>query len=283
MICTIFDICFHNNHQFEILNNLHIDLNILASFLYIISFVGLINNIDGKKDKIKLLIFSIVSLLLLYKAKRITVFFITFGVYVILAIFKFYNEYKKSQDKKNIIVTCILVAMFLLGLFLNQQQATDFRQWKENPNKILQERMDESKTFGKSKLEKDDYIQYVYSNFSYYSFTYLIENYGKIFGLLVISSFILLTIRFIKNYSKIKDSYGKLLSLGIWSFLILQFIISIFIRIGIINLQNVNIPFIVHDDLSIIIYMISISLIISINSRKNIYDNNNFADTKIIQ
>lgn len=108
-------------------------------------------------------------------------------------------------------------------------------------------------------------------NFSNYSFIYLIEQYGKLFGIFIIVIFLLLYITTAISYKSIRDEFGKLLILAIGSFTFIQVLTSLFTMLGITNIEMVNIPFITHNDSSIIIYMIAVSLIISIYGRKNLY------------
>lgn len=237
--------------------------------MYIIAFSGILNNTYGRKDIIKLLVFTIISLVLLYAEREISFLFIVWETYIILSFSKL-SKIANTKNKQFLSYTLgIILSILVLCLVSYQQNTIMIEQNVYNENKILQERIDNSQMFGKTELPEEEYIQSVYMDFSYFSFTYLIENYGKIIGILVIGMFILLTIRFIINYIKIKDNYGKLLCLGIGSFLVMQFLVNICNRLEILRLPNVNMPFIVHNDMSIIIYMLSIAIVMSVYRRKN--------------
>lgn len=192
--------------------------------------------------------------------------YMVFGIYLILSLFKLQSLPNLRNRKIFKSIWFILLIIFTLNIFFHNVN------WFEVPNysRQLEERVSESKMFGKSELKEDSYLQYVYINYSSYSFIYLIENYGKILGISIIAILSLLLIKLAFNYQQTKDNYGKMLSIGIVCFLFIPIIMSFLTITNTVNFQSLNIPFIVHSDMNIIIYMISISLIMSIYSRKNI-------------
>ena len=135
----------------------------------------------------------------------------------------------------------------------------------------MQDRLDSSKMIGSSDNINELDTNYYYMNFSNYSFVYLIEQYGKIIGVVIVSLFALLSIKIIFSYKAVKDQYGKLLIIGLGSFVFIQSLLNLLTILGILNIGITNMPFITHDDASIILYMMSISLIISIYGQKNFY------------
>lgn len=272
IICTIIEITLHNLKFNTIWEILRINFSVIVSFLYMISFVGLISKASNKKDIYTISIFSIISIYLLYKANKPTYMYIIWGIYLILTFFKLQTlpKTKNRRILKNISI--IILAIYILNIYFYQLERLPYREIMDYAH--LQERVIDSKMFGKAELkadlQEDAYTQYVYTNFSDYSFVYLIENYGKICGIFIIGLFMFLLIKLIFNYKQVKDNYGKMLNLGIGCFLFIPSIISFLTRIGIANFPSVNMPFLTHNEISIIIYMISISLIMSIYSRKNI-------------
>ncbi len=278
ILCTIVNINLYNDKAFEILNNIHINLNIMAIFMNVIAFVGLLNNIESKKGKLKAILFSIISLYLLYescKLRETILIYMNVSIYSILTYLKFKTKFNQIDKKIFVSISIIVLAIFTLSIITYQKQRIEVSRGLEYYPNLLQERINESKMFGKSESEADSFLEYCYTNFSNYSFIYLIDNYGKAFGIFLLGVMMLLGVNFIVNYRKIKDIYGKLLSLGIGCFLFIQLGINILQELRIIDVGTVNIPFVTHDDMSIIIYMISISLIMSIYSKKNIsaYEN----------
>lgn len=267
MLCTITDICLYNARLFEIIKNLHMNLNVLALFLYMISFSGMLNKSNEIKDIYKIILFSIISLFLLYKANEETLMYIIGSIYFILIFLKLRMLSKIKNTKILKIAILLLLILFIQSIVSYQQMRMSLSVRYDNQ---IQERVLESKMFGTAELKENKYIEYVYMNFSYYSFVYLIENYGKFLGVSIITVLILLLIKFIKNYQTTNEDYGKFLSLGIGCFLFIPLIINFFTRIGFVNFASIDIPFIVHNDMSIIIYLMSTSIIMSIYSRKKI-------------
>lgn len=252
--------------SFDIIKEIHINLNVLATFLYMISFVGLISKTDNIKDMTSIVAFSIISIYLLYKANEATHMYIICGIYLILSFFKLQTLSNTKNKKILKSIWSIILIIFMLNIFSYNYK------WSNVPgySKQLQERVTESKMIGKMELKEDTYLEYIYTNFSYYSFVYLVENYGKICGIFIVSVLMFLFVKLVFNYQQTKDNYGKMLNIGIGCFLFIPTIMNFLTRVGVTNFQSVNIPFITHNDINIIVYMISISLIMSIYSKKNI-------------
>ena len=247
LLTTIANIYIIKNQLFDIQNYLHFDLNLLAVFAYIITFISLLNRLDIKRLKtINILVsFAVVSLILLYFSNDIIIR-IAVGI---------------------IGVTLIC---FTLTLTVAQPHLLDRMMTSDTEVAFMQERLNNSNFIGTANIVPNELTQYYYMNFSNYSFIYLIEQYGKLFGIFIITIFALLSISIIVSCKNINDEFGKFLIIGIGCFIFIQMLVSIFTLLGIINIEMINIPFITHNDASIILYMIAISLIISIYGRKNL-------------
>ena len=260
------DIALYDMRAFDVIEKIHINLNVFATFLYIISFVGLITKRNNIKDMHIIIVFSIVSMYLLYKANEVTLMYIIGGIYIVLTFLKL-RTLPKTKSRKILKSICsIILIIFLINIFVYNYE------WLQVPGdyKQLQERVTQGKMFGELELEREPYLEYVYLNDSEYSFVYLVEHYGKICGMFIVGVFMFLYIKLIFNYQQTKNNYGKMLNLGIGCFLSIPLILNFLTRVGIVCFHSVNIPFIIHNDMSIIVYMVSISLIMSIYSRKNV-------------
>lgn len=271
IICTLIVIVSHD-FDIYIYKKMYIDLCMLSAFCYMISFVGLISKAKNKIDIYNIIIFSIASIYLLYKANAITLMYIIGCIYLILTFFKLQILPKTRNRKILKSIWCIGLITFMLNISFYQLERMPYREVRDYTH--LQERVTNSKMIGRAELsndlQEDAYTQYVYLNFSENSFEYLVENYGKICGIFILGIFMFLLIKLIFNYKQTKDVYGKLLSIGIGCFLFIPMIVDLLTRVGLADFIRVNIPFITHNDISIIIYMMCISLIMSIYSRKNI-------------
>lgn len=132
---------------------------------------------------------------------------------------------------------------------------------------LMKERLNNSKIIGKADIPQNEMTELYYMN---YSLIYFIEEFGKLPAIFIIGALALLAARLISIYRIVEDEFGKMLIVGIGSFIFIQSLISIFTILGFINFATINIPFVTHNDASIILYMVSIALIISIYGRKNI-------------
>lgn len=272
LLTTIANIYIIKNQLFDIQNYLHFDLNLLAVFAYIITFISLLNRLDIKRLKtINILVsFAVVSLILLYLSNDIILFTSTFIIYVVLLSIKLFSLHTKKYNRIAVGIIGVTLICFTLTLTVAQPHLLDRMMTSDTEVAFMQERLNNSNFIGKANIVPNELTQYYYMNFSNYSFIYLIEQYGKLFGIFIITIFALLSISIIVSCKNINDEFGKFLIIGIGCFIFIQMLVSIFTLLGIINIEMINIPFITHNDASIILYMIAISLIISIYGRKNL-------------
>jgi len=245
-------------------NSLSANFTIISALLYILTFSTIL-----EKNNVPLcIIFSILSLGLLDittdSSSYRMVFFITFITYIILIYFKL--GFAKSRKYKILFACTIFTAALLV--FLYNYIYSPFRvnrlvedTWQ---NEMISSRLYKTKFLGNSNLENN------FTTETYFSFIYLIETYGKSLGILIIILFILLCLHTLKNLSLLKDNHAKLLTIGIISFFILQCLSNLFGILGILNMGMISLPFISYNDIGIIINMISIALLLSIYSRKNL-------------
>jgi len=240
-------------------------------FFYILSFSSSLNTFDRKKTKNIVLfsIFTIASLAQLYISNDILLFITTLTIYIALIITKVFKSKTIKYKKITVaIILSIILAMTLIILLAQPHLLIRM----SNPDEELsymQDRLVQSKLVGNSELSEGINTDYYYMNFSNYSFIYLIEHYGKILGIFIISLLALLSIKIIFSYKAVKDEYGKFLIIGLGFFIFIQLLANLLTLLGIINIGINNMPFITHDNASIIFYMLSIGLILSIYGRKN--------------
>lgn len=272
LLATIANIYIIKNQLFDIQNYLHFDLNLLAVFAYIITFISLLNRLNIKHLKTIniLVLFAVTSLILLYLSNDIILFISTFIIYIILLSIKLFSLHTKKYSRIAVVIIGVTLICFTLTLTVAQPHLLDRMMNSDTEVAFMQERLNNSNFIGKTNLAPNELTQYYYMNFSNYSFIYLIEQYGKLFGIFVITIFALLSISIVISCKNTNDEFGKFLIIGIGSFIFIQMLISIFTLLGIINIEMINIPFITHNDASIILYMIAISLILSVYGRKNL-------------
>lgn len=278
LLISIINLYLYDTHNYEILNNLHINLNILSIFAYIIafsSFINSINSIDNanKKNIIFISILSISSLVLLYLTNDTVLLYTLLAIYIILTATKLLHSSSKKIKIITLSLLCIILLYAIFTVTISQPHLLKRMYNNDIEISMMRERLEKSKLIGEANIPQDVNTDYYYLEFSNYSYIYIIEHYGKIVGLGIIIMLLLLSIKLIFNYKQIKDKFGKFLILGLGSFIFIQMIFNLFTIIGIVNLGMVNLPFITHNNASIIVYMLTISLILSIYSRKDIIIN----------
>lgn len=272
LLATIANIYIIKNQLFDIQNSLYFDLNLIAVFSYIITFISLLSRLNIKHLKTIniLVLFAVTSLILLYLSNDIILFISTFIIYIVLLSIKLFSLHTKKYSRIAVVIIGVTLICFTLTLTVAQPHLLDRMMNSDTEVAYMQERLNNSNFIGKTNLAPNELTQYYYMNFSNYSFIYLIEQYGKLFGIFVITIFALLSISIVISCKNTNDEFGKFLIIGIGSFIFIQMLISIFTLLGIINIEMINIPFITHNDASIILYMIAISLILSVYGRKNL-------------
>jgi len=272
LLATIANIYIIKNQLFDIQNSLYFDLNLIAVFSYIITFISLLSRLNIKHLKTIniLVLFAVTSLILLYLSNDIILFISTFIIYIVLLSIKLFSLHTKKYSRIAVVIIGVTLICFTLTLTVAQPHLLDRMMNSDTEVAFMQERLNNSNFIGKTNLAPNELTQYYYMNFSNYSFIYLIEQYGKLFGIFVITIFALLSISIVISCKNTNDEFGKFLIIGIGSFIFIQMLISIFTLLGIINIEMINIPFITHNDASIILYMIAISLILSVYGRKNL-------------
>ena len=274
VLINISNIYLYNNDKFDVLNNLHINLNLISTFLYIISFSSFMNNlnINDKKNLVICTTFTALSILLIYLSNDSMLLITTLIIYMILSIIKISTLDIKKYKKFVIPIILVILTITILNVAFAKPHLLLRMLNPDLELSYMQDRLNNSKIIGTSDMEKNIDTNYYYMNFSNYSFVYLIEQYGKILGIFIVIVFTLLAIKIIFSYKAVKDGYGKLLIIGLGSFIFIQSILNLFTILGIINIGITNMPFITHDSANIIIYMISIALILSIYGQKNFYE-----------
>lgn len=278
LLISIINLYLYDTHNYEILNNLHINLNILSIFAYIIafsSFINSINSIDNanKKNIIFISILSISSLVLLYLTNDTVLLYTLLAIYIILTATKLLHSSSKKIKIITLSLLCIILLYAIFTVTISQPHLLKRMYNNDIEISMMRERLEKSKLIGEANIPQDVNTDYYYLEFSNYSYIYIIEHYGKIVGLGIIIMLLLLSIKLIFNYKQIKDKFGKFLILGLGSFIFIQMIFNLFTILGIVNFGMVNLPFITHNNASIIVYMLTISLILSIYSRKDIIIN----------
>lgn len=262
----------------------------IAVPLYIISFVGFINNLK-QENKIKILqkyniklvkiiVLSVISLYLLFLIPSITSAFILGLTYLIIGTVKILEG--KENKKRNILmlwgipvtIGLILVISLLVGVpYIAERLEVTFNPasdasgmgWLGVNREII---INSAQLYG----EADDMSTAIdiFDEGTNFAFISILAHYGWIVAILVTVSILLLCVKLIINAIKIKEKYGKSLIIGIGSMFILQSIFNILMNLNLWMESNYNLPFVSYGGVNLIINLMCLSLVLSVYRKKDL-------------
>lgn len=269
--------------------------SIIAMPLYILSFVGFLENIN-KESKvkvkflkenvniniIKIILSSIFSLYLLSLIPSLVTAFIVCLTYLILATIKLLQLDKNI--KRNIgllwgvplvliLISVIIIVNSPLGMFRFNRITASFNP-ESDPNGAGWIGINQKVIINSAQLigESEDMSNAlnIFDEGTNYALISLLAHYGWIISGAMILIVVLLSIKLIINAIKVKDVYGKNIIIGIATMFILQSICNILMNLNLGIQADFNIPFISYGGANLITNMICVSLVFSVYRRKNI-------------
>ncbi len=264
----------------------------IAVPLYIISFVGFINNLKQESEikilqkyninikLVKVIVLSLISLYLLFLIPSITSVFILSLTYLIIGTVKIIKS--KENKTKNILMLwgIPIIIGFILGIYLlvgvpyiadrfevtfNPESDASGMGWLGVNRKII---INSAQLYG----EADDMSTAIdlFDEGTGFAFISILAHYGWIVAILVTVSILLLSIKLIINAIKIKENCGKSLIIGISSMFILQSIFNILMNLNLWIESNYNLPFVSYGGVNLIINLMCLSLILSVYRKKDL-------------
>lgn len=279
--------------------------------LYIIAFAGFMKDINAKTNiKITTSIgrtinFNIVKITTLGILSVITSLMINFVsgflltvVYVIIVT----RELLKTKQRKNTVIF-LVTSSILFGLlsiiicivptiWSHQNDTLTSAYWvgidtmgERRFNFVREKTMKAAKLFGEADLEgipivdnETGYYFYrtYYSTTGKMAFLGILSRYGWIASLCLIIILVLFSIKLIISSIKIKDSYGKLIAIGITSLFVTQIVCNLAMNFGIIGVAEFDLPLISGGKSTIIVNILCMALFLSVYRRKDI----NFEEPK---
>ncbi len=114
-------------------------------------------------------------------------------------------------------------------------------------------------------IQKHAYIPHVYNDFI---FSVVGEELGFVGALFLILLFVLFGYVSLGIAFKSKDTYAKLLAVGITTTIMVQAILHIFVNIGLAPVTGITLPFISYGGTSLIINMFSTGILLNISKNK---------------
>lgn len=273
-----------------------IDPSNICILLYIISFVGFLNNLSRKNinisignfnlkirfDILKIVALSTVSIFLMMISNRISISMILLLSYIIITTVYIANgENKKINLIKfyGTLFSLVIILMLIVGITNNGAYDRIIRRIEATYNNsddfgigwvntIVSNILDNSKLF--SGIENANEYIGLLTDGAEFSLISIVMFYGTFYSSIIIGVVLLLGIKIILDCRNIKDVGGRLLIIGFGSFIILQAIFNILMNLNLIPITALNLPFVSYGFNGLVVNMMMIAFILSIYRRKDI-------------
>ena len=276
------------------IGNIYIPINRVVMPLFLISFIGFIQNVGKHKvefrvldletiqiDKslIKIIILSVFSLLLLASIPSLTSAFILGIAYMIIATVKIIKDSHKKVT--NLLKLCGVI--FALGIIciislttapyrLERIVTTFYPEtdpegagWLGINRKLI---IESASMFGEAE-DMSNAIE-LFDEGAEYAFTSILAHYGWIVAILLIVTIILISVKLIINSIKVKDDYGKMIIIGISCLFIFQSVFNVLMNLNLWFESGFELPFVSYGGTGLIMNMACLALVLSIYRRKDI-------------
>ncbi len=269
----------------------------ICIFLYIISFVGFIKNLNNKSinisiekfnlkirlDILALVILSCVSIFLVMNNNRVTISIVLFLSYIFIATAHIAKLPNRKSNLIKFYVTLLsigLIFVIVAGLTNSGAYSRIFKRLSVtyNPEKDLNgfgwvtnelnKVVDNSNAF--SGLENMDDFFGLFDGGTEFALITIIAYYGTAYSAVIITTVILLALKIIYDCKNIKDEDGRLIAIGFGSFILIQAICNILMNFNLIPITALNLPFVSYGLNGLLVNMMMIAFILSIYRRKDI-------------
>ena len=271
-----------------------VSISTVAMPLFLISFIGFIQNVGKHKvefrvldletiqiDKslIKIIILSVFSLLLLASIPSLTSAFILGIAYMIIATVKII----KDSHKKVTNLLKLYGVIFALGIIciislttapyrLERIVTTFYPEtdpegagWLGINRKLI---IESASMFGEA--EDMSNALDLFDAGTQFAFISILAHCGWIVAILLIVTIILISIKLIINSIKVKDAYGKMIIIGISCLFIFQSVFNVLMNLNLWFESGFELPFVSYGGTGLIMNMACLALVLSIYRRKDI-------------
>ena len=271
-----------------------VSISTVAMPLFLIAFVGFIQNV-GKhqvefrilnletikidKSLIKIIILSIFSLLLLASIPSLTSAFVLGMAYMIIATVKIIKDSHKKVT--NVLklwgVIAVLGIICIISLttapYRLERIVTTFYPetdpegagWLGINRKLI---IESASVFGEAE-DMSNALE-LFDAGTQFAFISILAHYGWIVAILLIVTIILISIKLIINSMKVKDAYGKMLIIGISCLFIFQSVFNVLMNLNLWFESGFELPFVSYGGTGLIMNMVCLALVLSIYRRKDI-------------
>ena len=272
-----------------------VSISTVAMPLFLISFIGFIQNVGKHKVElhvlsletiridislIKIIVLSIFSLLLLGSIPSLTSAFILGIAYMIIATVKILKDsYKKVTNLLKLWgVIFVLGIISIISLtagapYLLEKIITTFHPetdpegtgWLGINRKLI---IESASTFGEAE-DMSNALE-LFDEGTEFAFISILAHYGWIVAILLIVTIILISVKLIINSIKVKDAYGKMLIIGISCLFIFQSVFNVLMNLNLWFESGFELPFVSYGGTGLIMNMVCLALVLSIYRRKDI-------------
>ena len=242
--------------------------SLMAIPFFFLAWASFFNN--NKFKILHLVILSVISISLFYLVTNLT------SIYIYIFMTFTMIWWSKFNKKKILYLHIVLGLMTLMtSIFLlqniKQYQITRLLAYL-NPNKYgnftimqLKDMFETAGWFGQSSDTK--FLQGAFTDFAFVSLTYY---YGWLFASVLAIILFLFVVRIVLLLTKIKDSFGKLLLVGVVSIYLVQLVSNIGMTFGWTPLMPISLPFISYGLMPTLLNAFLIGVALSVYRRKNI-------------
>ena len=284
-----------NGINFLRIGNYSIRSNTIAIPLYILAFIGFIENINEenkltklfKEKNIKtnanvliLVVLSLISLLMLSLIPSLSSVIVLAITYLILATKKIVRE---SENKRKhllilwgipIIIGTVFILFevlanpYVLDKFISVYNPEEYKEtegWRALNRKEI---IESAQKFGKAENMSD--AIYLFDGFGNNEIISILAHFGWIPTVTLIIAVLAFSIKLVINSFKIKEKYGSLIILGIGCMFILQSVFNILMNFNLIFDASFNLPFVTYGCGELVVNMMCLALIFAVYRKKDV-------------
>lgn len=284
-----------NGINFLRIGNYSIRSNTIAVPLYILAFIGFLENINEEnkltklfKEKnikinanvLKLVVLSLISLLMLSLIPSSSSVIVLAITYLILATKKVVSE---SENKRKhllmlwgipIIVGTVVVLFevlanpYVLDKFISVYNPEEYKEtegWRALNRKEI---IESAQKFGEA-VNMSDAI-YLFDGFGNNEIISILAHFGWIPTVTLIIAVLAFSIKLVINSFKIKEKYGSLIILGIGCMFILQSIFNVLMNFNLLFDASFNLPFVTYGCGELVVNMMCLALIFAVYRKKDV-------------
>lgn len=266
--------------------------------LYLIAFIGWITSykkenvinlqiedkkIEINKDKIKIIILSIISLGLMIQIPSISNAIVLCVSYLIISLIKIMQESKqKLTEFSKLLIPFVLLGITFIFYLVSEPYRLERITSSFNPESdangsgyeemLQKEILEKAKWFGEADTDIIKSDEFIISKESNFAFIYLVGKQGIAVAGILVLTIILVSVKLILNAKNIKDKYGKFLIIGMGSLYIVQSIMSVLMNVNLAVRTGFNLPLVSYGEVYFIVNMICIGLVLSVYKRKDVIE-----------